>query len=334
MLSSDPSNFSHTIDISKGSDDGLKVDMPVVNGAGLVGRIVQVTPNRSTVQLITDPDFLVGVRLLGSDLATGTAHGQGQGEDLLVDTRLEPDIDDPPKPGTALTTSGAQLSAFPDSIPVGQGAHGPRDRRRAHARAGRATDGRHGADAVRHRAPLGAADVTPPSPLTVAVRTSFVLVTALTLQLGVLANLALFGVQADLMLLVGHRRRDRRRARTAAPPSGSPPGSSTTSCSRRPSGCPPSPTRSWPTWSAASRTRCSAPRGGSRWPPRPSASVVGVILYGVLGTVLGEDLVGWELLRVAVIVGLLNTRLGAARGAAMRWATGSVNSVRARAVYR
>ena len=120
VLSSDPSNFSHTIDISKGSDDGLKVDMPVVNGAGLVGRIVQVTPNRSTVQLITDPDFLVGVRLLGSDLATGTAHGQGQGEDLLVDTRLEPEIDDPPKPGTALTTSGAQLSAFPDSIPVGK----------------------------------------------------------------------------------------------------------------------------------------------------------------------------------------------------------------------
>jgi rod shape-determining protein MreC len=120
VLSSDPSNFSDTVDISKGSDDGLKVDMPVVNGAGLVGRIVLVTPSRSTVQLVTDPDFLVGVRLLGSDLATGTAHGQGQGEDLLVDTRLEPEIDDPPKPGTALTTSGAQLSAFPDSIPVGK----------------------------------------------------------------------------------------------------------------------------------------------------------------------------------------------------------------------
>jgi rod shape-determining protein MreC len=120
VLSSDPSNFSHTIDISKGSDDGLKVDMPVVNGAGLVGRLVQVTPNRSTVQLITDPEFLVGVRLLGSDLATGTARGQGRGEDLLVDTRLEPDIDNPPKPGTALTTSGAQLSSFPDSIPVGK----------------------------------------------------------------------------------------------------------------------------------------------------------------------------------------------------------------------
>jgi rod shape-determining protein MreC len=120
VLSSDPSNFSHTIDISKGSDDALKVGMPVVNGAGLVGRIVQVTPTRSTVQLITDPDFRVGVRLLGADLSTGTSRGQGAGEDLLVDTRLDPETDDAPRPGTAVTTSGAQLSTFPDSIPVGK----------------------------------------------------------------------------------------------------------------------------------------------------------------------------------------------------------------------
>ena len=120
VLSSDPSNFAHTIDISKGSDHGLKVDMPVVNGAGLVGRIVLVTPTRSTVQLVTDPDLRVGVRLLGSDQATGTARGQGPGEDLLVDTNLDPETDDAPQPGTALTTSGAQFSAFPDSIPVGK----------------------------------------------------------------------------------------------------------------------------------------------------------------------------------------------------------------------
>jgi rod shape-determining protein MreC len=120
VLSSDPSNFSHTIDLSKGSDDGLEVGMPVVNGAGLVGRIVLVTPGRSTVQLVTDPDFAVGVRLLGSQAATGTARGQGRDDDLLIDTHLEPEIDDPPKPGTALTTSGAQDSLFPDSIPVGK----------------------------------------------------------------------------------------------------------------------------------------------------------------------------------------------------------------------
>ena len=243
--------------------------MPVVNGAGLVGRIVQVTPNRSTVQLITDPDFLVGVRLLGSDLATGTAHGQGQGEDLLVDTRLEPEIDDPPKPGTALTTSGAQLSAFPDSIPVGQGAHGPRGRRRAHARAGRAADGRHGADAVRHRAPLGAADVIPPSPLTVAVRTSFVLVTALTLQLGVAVQPRAVRRAGRPDAARGHRRRHRRRPRPGR----------RHRVRRRDRLRPHAPDALRPVrphlrdrglpGRAASRTRCSAPRGGSRSPPRP-----------------------------------------------------------------
>lgn len=119
VLSGSPSNFSHTLDISKGSDDGIKVGMPVVNEAGLVGKVVQVTGKRSTVQLITDPDFAVGIKLLPS-LVTGTARGQGRGADLVVDTRLEPGAEDLPKSGTSLTTSGAELSVFPNSIPVGK----------------------------------------------------------------------------------------------------------------------------------------------------------------------------------------------------------------------
>lgn len=119
VLSGSPSNFSHTIDISKGRDDGIKVGMPVVNGAGLVGRVVLVTGGRSTVQLITDPDFAVGVKLVPSGV-TGTARGRGRGEDLVVDTGLEPEGEDIPRPGTSLTTSGAELSLFPDTIPVGQ----------------------------------------------------------------------------------------------------------------------------------------------------------------------------------------------------------------------
>lgn len=111
------SNFSHTIEIDKGSDAGLKVGMPVVNGAGLVGKLVLVSANRSTIQLITDPDFAVGVRLVPGD-APGTARGTGEGEDLIVDTGLEADAE--VDAGTALTTSGADRSAFPASIPVGR----------------------------------------------------------------------------------------------------------------------------------------------------------------------------------------------------------------------
>lgn len=110
------SNFSHTVEISKGSHDGLKKGMPVVNGAGLVGRLVQVTSNRATVQLITDPDFAVGVRLV-TDGSLGTARGAGEGEDLVVDAQIESDAK--VAKGTALTTSGADFSAFPGDIPVG-----------------------------------------------------------------------------------------------------------------------------------------------------------------------------------------------------------------------
>jgi rod shape-determining protein MreC len=111
------SNFSHTIEIDKGSDAGFKEGMPVVTGAGLVGRLVQVSARRSTVLLITDPDFAVGVRLVPGDVLA-TAHGTGEGEDLIVDTGLDADAE--VANGTALTTSGADRSAFPASIPVGR----------------------------------------------------------------------------------------------------------------------------------------------------------------------------------------------------------------------
>lgn len=110
------SNFSHTIEIEKGSKDGLKVGMPVVNGAGLIGKLAQVTRDHATVQLVTDPDFAVGVRLV-PDGALGTAKGLGRGQDLLVDTQLEAAAK--VAKGTALTTSGADRSAFPGFIPVG-----------------------------------------------------------------------------------------------------------------------------------------------------------------------------------------------------------------------
>lgn len=117
VVSGPASNFSRTVDIDKGSSSGLAVGMPVVNGAGLVGKVVQVTAQRSTVQLITDPEFAVGVRLV-PDGAPGTARGTGRGNDLIVDTGLPSDQE--VEKGTALTTSGADRSSFPGFIPVGK----------------------------------------------------------------------------------------------------------------------------------------------------------------------------------------------------------------------
>jgi rod shape-determining protein MreC len=58
------SNFDRTIDINQGSNRGLRIGMPVVNGAGLVGRIMKVYPDRSTIRLITDPNFAMAVKVV------------------------------------------------------------------------------------------------------------------------------------------------------------------------------------------------------------------------------------------------------------------------------
>jgi rod shape-determining protein MreC len=117
VVSGPVSNFSHSVEIDKGSKDGIRRGMPVVNGAGLVGKVQLVTADHATIQLLTDPGFRVGVRLL-PDGVLGTARGNGKGGPLVVDTGL--DARTVLKPGGSLTTSGADRSAFPSSIPVGR----------------------------------------------------------------------------------------------------------------------------------------------------------------------------------------------------------------------
>ena len=120
------SSFSHVIGIDKGSGAGIRVGMPVVVGdgdglGGLVGRVVDVGAGSASVQLVTDPDFRVGVRMVTSQ-RFGTASGQGAGRDLLIDTGIEPGEDDADIPSVEIiTTSGIDdRSSFPASIPVGK----------------------------------------------------------------------------------------------------------------------------------------------------------------------------------------------------------------------
>lgn len=116
VVSGPRSNFSHAIEIDKGTDDGIAVGMPVVTGAGLVGRVTQATGASSTVELLTDPEFRVGVRLSTTgDL--GTARGQGRGDPLTVDSAISPGTK--VAKGTGVVTSGVDRSAYPPGIPVG-----------------------------------------------------------------------------------------------------------------------------------------------------------------------------------------------------------------------
>ena len=59
----DPSSWSRTLTIDKGSDQGLGMGMAVVDGPGLVGQLIQVADNWARVLLIDDKASAVGAVL-------------------------------------------------------------------------------------------------------------------------------------------------------------------------------------------------------------------------------------------------------------------------------
>ena len=106
--------FEYTLQIDKGSSDGIARGMPVISGGALVGQIVRVTSTESTIRLISDPDLSVGVRLSRTG-DVGIASGTGGELDISL---IEPTTD--VKPGDAIVTSGLQQSQYPPGLPVGR----------------------------------------------------------------------------------------------------------------------------------------------------------------------------------------------------------------------
>jgi rod shape-determining protein MreC len=116
VISNAPSNFQMTVNIDRGSEQGIEKGMPVVAGAGLVGRIVEVSRSTATVMLITDQASNVGVRLQASG-DIGVTRGGGASQQMPVDLI---DVGTKIEEGAAVVTSGLQESVFPPDIPVGR----------------------------------------------------------------------------------------------------------------------------------------------------------------------------------------------------------------------
>lgn len=74
-------DFAWTVTIDAGTDDGLEVDMTVINGDGLIGRVLKVASNSATVVLIVDPTSAVGGRVAGSQ-EIGITSGTGRQNSL------------------------------------------------------------------------------------------------------------------------------------------------------------------------------------------------------------------------------------------------------------
>ncbi|MBM3806066.1 MAG: rod shape-determining protein MreC [Actinobacteria bacterium] len=72
VIGNSPTNFSQTVEINQGSESGIRVGMPVLNAAGLIGKITKVFTDRSIVMLITDPDFALSIKVVNAPRATTT----------------------------------------------------------------------------------------------------------------------------------------------------------------------------------------------------------------------------------------------------------------------
>jgi rod shape-determining protein MreC len=114
VIGRDTSPFLHYLILDLGSNSGIRRGMPVVNEKGLVGRITEVSPTASKLQLITDPDSVINARIQESR-AEGTLVGRQTGELELIYISQDVTV----TVGEIVVTSGLG-GGFPPEILIGR----------------------------------------------------------------------------------------------------------------------------------------------------------------------------------------------------------------------
>jgi rod shape-determining protein MreC len=129
IISRDPGNFTSDVGIDAGSDDGLRVGMPVVGAAqgsggvagALAGTVVDVGPDTATVRLIVDTRSSV-VSVDQRTRALGLVQGQLGGQLVMVQINVTDGV----AVGDRVVTAGLELSGevarspFPKGLLIGQ----------------------------------------------------------------------------------------------------------------------------------------------------------------------------------------------------------------------
>ena len=118
IIDNGSANFENSVTINKGTSSGVAVGQPVVAAGGLVGSVASVSSKTATVVLMTDPTFVVGVKLAGSN--TGSAAGSGRGQPLHVSVVSTDQAPPSMKKDDDVVTSGLNQEKFPPNIPVGK----------------------------------------------------------------------------------------------------------------------------------------------------------------------------------------------------------------------
>jgi rod shape-determining protein MreC len=114
IIGRDPSNWSNSAIIDKGSRHGISENMAVVSTRGLIGRVVEVGRYSSKVLLITDPNLKAGV-LIRRNRQGGLLVGMSGSRCKIIYISLDSDA----KAGDKVMTAGFG-SVFPKGILIGE----------------------------------------------------------------------------------------------------------------------------------------------------------------------------------------------------------------------
>jgi rod shape-determining protein MreC len=121
VISRSPTVWHSTVTIDVGSNDGVRVDDPVISGNGLVGLIASAQGGSAQVTLITDHTSAISAKVLPGGVQGVIRPEIGDPEDLILDFI---DSTKDVHGRQAVVTSGwcAQglCSLFPPGLPVGE----------------------------------------------------------------------------------------------------------------------------------------------------------------------------------------------------------------------
>jgi rod shape-determining protein MreC len=116
-----PTVWYSTVTVNKGSHDGIREGQPVINGAGLVGRVRRVSGSNAQVLLITDGDSAVSARVTENGASGIVETAVGDPNDLRLEYLGR---NDRPREDHTVVTSGSTSetlpSRFPPGIPIGR----------------------------------------------------------------------------------------------------------------------------------------------------------------------------------------------------------------------
>jgi rod shape-determining protein MreC len=120
VIARSPTVWYSAVTIDKGSDQGVRVNQPVMGGSGLVGKVSDVAPDAARVALLTDHTSGVSAQVV-PDGANGIVKATvGNPSDLILDFVQK---GRPVRKGATVITSGWKSShlesLFPRGIPIG-----------------------------------------------------------------------------------------------------------------------------------------------------------------------------------------------------------------------